>query len=271
MQIINLDLTPKKEKPIVYVSQYDNDRRFYIQLMEDGTNVQAAPTIDYSIVIRKPDNNIVTLAYPNVQPMIDGTIRVSLTEQACACSGDSFGELILEENERREGTCNFILNVELSPEFGGIHSTSEIAKLKNQIDAIIEADAGPIVEDVAGPIVIEMVPEVIGDNYYTKTDVQTNYYNKTEIQTNYYTKAQTDNAINTALGHFLTGTLTTGNTSITLTDNTDDPIDNDSLIDIYTSVYGVNPISAVIDAVNHSITLEFEEQETDISIKVRIN
>lgn len=211
MQKINLDLTPKKEKPIVYVSQYDNDRRFYIQLMEDGTEVQAAPSIDYSIVIRKPDNNIITLAYPNVQPMIDGTIRVSLTEQACACSGDSFGELILEENERREGTCNFILNVELSPEFGGIRSTSEIANLKTQIDTIINQDAGPIVEDVAGPIVMEMVPEVIGDNYYTKSEIQSNYYNKAAID---QTVNNIDADINAAYNQAKFYTLAAGDTSL---------------------------------------------------------
>lgn len=193
MQKIYLDLTPKQEKPVVYVSQFDNDRRFYIQLMEDGTEVQADPSIDYSITIRKPDNNIVTLAYPNVQPMIDGTIRVSLTEQACACYGDSFGELILEENERREGTCNFILNVEISPEFGGIVSASEINNLKRQIDAIINQDAGPIVEEVAGPIVAELVPQIIGDDYYTKTETQNNYFNKTEIQNNYFNKTEIQN------------------------------------------------------------------------------
>lgn len=213
MQKIYLDLTPKKEKPVVYVSQFDNDRRFYIQLMEDGTEVQAAPSIDYSIVIRKPDNNIVTLAYPNVQPMIDGTIRVSLTEQACACSGTSFGELILEENERREGTCNFILDVELSPEFGGIDSTSVIANLRRQIAQI----AGVEVAAIAPDIIAEIAPTIIGSEYLTKDQIAELYYNKIQIQTDYYTKTQADTEISKAKPKAIIQTLEAGETVITFT------------------------------------------------------
>lgn len=255
MQKIYLDLTPKKEKPTVYVSQYDNDRRFYIQLMEDGTEVQAAPSIDYSIVIRKPDNNIVTLAYPNVQPMIDGTIRVSLTEQACACYGISFGELILEENERREGTCNFILNVEISPEFGGIPSASEIANLKTQIDAIINQDAGTIVEEVAGPIVAELVPEVIGDNYYTKTEVQTNYYDKNTV----------DNKIANAKPKAIIQTLEAGETVISFTT----ALSATAIVEFKINEPGINEpaITETTSGENRIFTLTFDTAfDHDISI-----
>lgn len=263
MQTVTIDLIPQDELPVIKVSQYNDNWDIRFIITENGQEVQIHPDDVCTFVIRKPDNNIVTIDANT--PLYGNGCVITLTEQACACYGKSWGQLVIISVTggitRRVGTCNFILDVEMSPEFGGIHSTSEIDNLRTQIDAIIEEDAGPIVEDVAGPIVMEMVPEVIGDNYYTKT----------EIQTNYYTKAQTDNAINAAAGHFLTGTLTTGNTSITLTDNTDNPIDDDSLIDIYTSIYGVNPISAVVDALTHSITLEFDEQESDIDIKVRVN
>ena len=252
MQTVTIDLIPQDVLPVIKVSQFNDNWDIRFIITENGEEVQVHPDDVCTCVIRKPDNNIVTI---NSDTLYGNGVKISLTEQACACYGKAIGELVIigrvGNTTKRVGTCNFILDVEQSPEFGGIRSTSEIDNLRTQIDAIINQDAGPIVEDVAGPIVAELVPVVIGDNYYTK--------------------AQTDTAINTAMGHFLSGTLTTGNTSITLTDNTDDPIDNDSLIDIYTSIYGVNPISVVIDAVNHSITLEFEEQETDISIKVRIN
>ena len=74
----------------------------------------------------------------------------------------------------------------------------------------------------------------------------------------------------------LTGTLTSGSTSITLTD-TGDLCPEPSLanLDFYTSIYGVNLISVTVtDAVdpNHStITLTFEAQSTDMGVKVRIS
>lgn len=253
MQKIYLDLTPQKEKPIVYVSQFDNDRRFYIQLMEDGTEVQAAPSIDYSIVIRKPDNNIVTLAYPNVQPMIDGTIRVSLTEQACACYGDSFGELILEENERREGTCNFILNVEISPEFGGVVSTSVIANLRTQIAQIV----GVEVAEIAPEIVAEIAPTIIGDNYLTKDQIADLYFNKIQIQTNYYTKTETNAEISNAKPKAIIQTLAAGDTVISFTTT----LSATALVEFKINEPGINEptIAESTSGENRIFTLTFED------------
>lgn len=252
MQTVTIDLIPQDVLPVIKVSQFNDNWDIKFIITENGEEVQVHPDDVVTCVIRKPDNNIVTI---NATTLYGNGVGILLTEQACACYGKAFGELVITATvggiTKRVGTCNFILDVEISPEFGGIQSATEIDNLRTQIDAIINQDAGPIVEDVAGPIVAELVPIVIGDNYYTK--------------------AQTNNAINTALGHFLTGTLISGETTITLTDNTDTPLDNDSLIDIYTSIYGVNPISAVVDSLTHSITLEFEEQESDLDIKVRIN
>ena len=64
----------------------------------------------------------------------------------------------------------------------------------------------------------------------------------------------------------LTGTLTAGNTSITLSDAS---ITTSSTIDIYTSVYGVNPTAATV--ATGSVTLTFEAQAGDISVKVRVS
>lgn len=64
----------------------------------------------------------------------------------------------------------------------------------------------------------------------------------------------------------LVGTLEVGSTSITLTD---DIITTDNTYDIYTSIYGVTPTD--ISIIDGSITLTFEEQESAISVKVRIS
>ena len=64
----------------------------------------------------------------------------------------------------------------------------------------------------------------------------------------------------------LTGTLTAGQTSITLSDVS---IATTSTIDYYTDHYGVNPVGVIVST--GSITLAFETQEIDIGVKVRVS
>lgn len=62
----------------------------------------------------------------------------------------------------------------------------------------------------------------------------------------------------------VTGTLTAGSTSITLSDAS---ISSSSTIDIYTDTYGVNPTSVTVSA--GSVVLTFEAQQSDVAVKVR--
>ena len=64
----------------------------------------------------------------------------------------------------------------------------------------------------------------------------------------------------------LTGTLTAGATTITLTGST---ITTDSKFDFYTSIYGVNPTAVTVS--NGSIALTFDAQETDMNVEVRVS
>lgn len=64
----------------------------------------------------------------------------------------------------------------------------------------------------------------------------------------------------------VTGTLTAGNTNLTLSDNS---ILTTSTIDIYTDTFGVNPTNVVVTT--GSITLTFEAQQSDVSVKVRVS
>lgn len=63
----------------------------------------------------------------------------------------------------------------------------------------------------------------------------------------------------------LTGTLTAGTTTITLTDSA---ITTDSTFDFYTSIYGVSPTNVSVAA--GSITLTFDAQKTDMNVEVRV-
>ncbi len=64
----------------------------------------------------------------------------------------------------------------------------------------------------------------------------------------------------------VTGTLTAGNTSVTLSDAS---ISSSSTIDIYTDVFGVNPTNVVVSA--GSVVLTFEAQQSNIGVKVRVS
>lgn len=62
------------------------------------------------------------------------------------------------------------------------------------------------------------------------------------------------------------GTLTTGQTSITFSDNV---INSNRVIDYFPSIYGLVPTS--ITVTSGSVVFTFEEQETDMTLEVRIS
>jgi len=72
---------------------------------------------------------------------------------------------------------------------------------------------------------------------------------------------------NTGLGYTeLTGTLVTGETTVTITDSS---INDTCTYDIYTSVYGVNPTAVTISG--NTMTLTFDAQQSDLGVKVRVS
>lgn len=86
-----------------------------------------------------------------------------------------------------------------------------------------------------------------------------------------YTELTTTNdsiigAINEVAGTWVSGTLTAGSTSLTLSDAS---ITTSSTIDIYTDVFGIQPTNAVV--ASGSITLTFLAQASDITVKVRVS
>ena len=79
-------------------------------------------------------------------------------------------------------------------------------------------------------------------------------------------KSATLGQIADLLGKEVSGTLTAGSTSITLSDA---GITANSTFDFYTSVFGVNPTAAAV--ANGSITLTFEARTADLDVKVRFS
>ena len=64
----------------------------------------------------------------------------------------------------------------------------------------------------------------------------------------------------------VTGTLTAGNTSVTLSDAS---ITTSSTIDVYTDTFGVNPTA--ISVSTGSVTLTFPAQASNVGVKVRVS
>ena len=63
----------------------------------------------------------------------------------------------------------------------------------------------------------------------------------------------------------VSGTLSTGSTSITLSDAS---ITTSSTIDVFVDTFGVNPTAMSVST--GSVTLTFEAQESDLGVKVRV-
>ena len=174
-EVITLNLIPSGDIPVIHAAQYDVDRplKFALKLGEDDFN-PSGHTLE--LQIRKVDNNIVTAAPDDVTGNV---VTFMSTQQMCACSGTNLGEIQITKDNLDIATLHFYLVIQRDVLAGGLTSQSEIHDLEDQI--------------------AEIVPEVIGDEYYTAAEVDekiaeiptfdpTNYYDKTQL----YTKTETN-------------------------------------------------------------------------------
>ena len=174
---INLNIIPTGDKPVFHAAQYDVNRPIIINLFwgEDAYNVPEGVSLE--LQVRKVDNNIVTAEPDSV---VTNVVTFLTTEQMTACSGTNLCEVQLTDGDDNSiATLQFYLVVQRDTLAGGLTSQSEIYNLEGQIAAL--------------------VPEVIGDEYYTAEEVDekiaeiptfdpSNYYDKTQL----YTKSETN-------------------------------------------------------------------------------
>ena len=172
---ITLNLIPTGDTPSIHAAQYDVERPFTITLKEGADDF--TPTgYDIELQVRKVDNNIVTAVPVSTSGNV---VTFNTTQQMTACSGTNLAELQLSKDDQTIATLHFYLVVQRDVLAGGLTSQSEIYDLEEQIAAI--------------------VPEVIGDEYYTAEEVDekiaeiptfdpTNYYTKSQL----YTKTETN-------------------------------------------------------------------------------
>ena len=174
-ELIELNICPTGDKPVFHAAQYDVGRPIIIKL-KNGEDDFTPTDLDIELQVRKVDNNVVTA----VPDSVDGNVVTFLTtEQMTACSGTNLCEVQLTSDDNTMATLHFFLVVQRDALQGGLSSQSEIHDLEEQIAAI--------------------VPDVIGDEYYTADEVDekiaeiptfdpSNYYDKTQV----YTKTETN-------------------------------------------------------------------------------
>lgn len=235
MERILLDLIPGRGLSTCHASQCDKGRIIRADLVEKTTPHVLDGTETIKINVHKPDNNVVITSLDVVADV--SYVYIVTTEQMTAVAGKSLCELTITKgtgsDETVIGTSNFILDVEADPLFGGVESESVIENLSTLI-----ADA------ING--LIEL-PTELGDYLIRKTLDKC-------ICTPYDGEMWKD----------VTGTLTTGSTSITISDES---ITENSTIQVFTDG-GVDYNSITIN--DGYVTLIFEPQQNDLSVKVRI-
>lgn len=135
MEIINIDIIPGKMiKPIAHASQFDRARYIRINLYENGAPYTLTGSETVSVIVRKPDDHLVTSELTNTH---GNYVDLMVFQQMAAVAGTCLGEINITNGGQSIGTGDFFLEVEPSPEDGGLPSESEINNLQTQVDAAV--------------------------------------------------------------------------------------------------------------------------------------
>ena len=181
-QKIVLNLIPKKcDEPVIfYASQYETARPFIADLKWGDTEFSPGDDCRAEIDIRKNDDNVVVIT--DDVSVDNNVVSVILPVQAVTCIGKNLGQVkIYAADDQLIAALNFILEVQADPLAGGVTSETVIDNLTQQI------------EDIA--------QEVIGEDYYDKTEVDALLADKADVSdlpdmSLYYTKTTTDTLLN---------------------------------------------------------------------------
>ena len=173
-QEFELNMIPHGDMPTFYASQYETGRPIIIDVML-GEDAFACDELYVELHCRKVDDNIVTLEPDSV----DGNqVTFIGTDQLFACPGKNLCEVCLYADETKDtslGSLNFFIEVEPDPLAGGLTSETQIYDLYQQVE--------------------EITQQVIGDDYYDKTEVDDLLDDKAD-KSDTYTKSQVDTALN---------------------------------------------------------------------------
>ena len=170
---VNVCITPKGDKPVLHFSQFDNENVFTVTVLaDDGESAAVLTGLDIEFRLRKTDSHVVTIAPESVA---DNVITFKTTEQLCACCGQNIATVTLMKDDMLISTLNILVDIQRDILSGGLTSESDIRNLTTQIEQI--------------------VPEVIGDDYYNKQEVDDLLAEHTFDPSNYYNKSDVDDLL----------------------------------------------------------------------------
>ena len=155
MEAIKVNLIPNGIPQTCHASQYDEGRQIRLDLF-DGFAPYAIQSGDtFTLNVRKPDNHVVTETVTGTEG--NTYLVIETTEQMTAVPGKNLCEIRVENDGDNIGSLNFIMQVEKDVIANGIPSES-------------------VIEDLDA-----LVAEAVGDDFYTKSEVNTLLSNKQNV------------------------------------------------------------------------------------------
>ena len=176
-QIINLDLIPQGVRPVIYVSQYDNQTSaLTFRLYKGGTAFSVPDGAAVLINGMKPDNTGFSYAAASVSGQ---NVTCNVMQQMTAVAGDVDCELRIRSDTEIIGTLNFILRVEpaaLSDD--SVISETMIPLIEQAVD--IAANLAEYIDDAVEAA--ETATDAAQSASDTADDIATVYSNVTQMK-----------------------------------------------------------------------------------------
>lgn len=130
MERIKLNLIPSGVAPVVHLSQYDEGRKFGIDLFEGDSVYVLDGTETLTVNSRKPDGHVVVISVTNTGT---SSLEVETVEQLTAVHGTSYAKLKIEKGSVTIATLEFLIAVSRDPLENGDPSESFVSNLNTQI------------------------------------------------------------------------------------------------------------------------------------------
>ena len=130
MERIKLNLIPSGVAPVVHLSQYDEGRKFGIDLFEGDSVYVLDGTETLTVNSRKPDGHVVVISVTNTGT---SSLEVDTVEQLTAVHGTSYAKLKIEKGSDVIATLEFLIAVSRDPLENGDPSESFVDNLNTQI------------------------------------------------------------------------------------------------------------------------------------------
>ena len=134
MERIKLNLIPSGVAPVVHLSQYDEGRKFGIDLFEGDSVYVLDGTETLTVNSRKPDGHVVVISVTNTGT---SSLEVETVEQLTAVHGTSYAKLKIEKGSDVIATLEFLIAVSRDPLENGDPSESFVDNLNTQIASAV--------------------------------------------------------------------------------------------------------------------------------------